>query len=75
MTVETEEKSNSNERQDATAALFGFPATSRSKLEQTLCLIKPDAIEQADEILKILQDEGFSVLKVRIYETTGTFRI
>jgi len=55
---------NNNSRQDATAALFGFPATNRSKLEQTLCIVKPDAFGKVDEILDILKREGFAILQV-----------
>jgi len=35
------------------------------KMELTLCLIKPDAMEHADEIVSILCREGFAVLQVK----------
>lgn len=34
------------------------------KIEQTLCLIKPDAMKDIDEIINILQREGFAILNV-----------
>ena len=60
---------------DTTAALFGFPATSHAKLEQTLCVVKPDAVEKADEIINVLRREGFTILQVAVifmsYVLTG----
>jgi len=50
--------------QDTTAALFGFPAASHAKLEQTLAIIKPDAVDRAEEIINLLRREGFTILQV-----------
>ncbi len=58
-----------NNVQDTTAALFGFPATSHAKLEQTLAVIKPDAVEQAEEIINLLRREGFTILQVTIHDS------
>ena len=35
-------------------------------VEQTLAIIKPDAIDKADEIEEIILKHGFSILRVKI---------
>jgi len=35
-------------------------------VERTLCLIKPDIIEKADEILHIIKKSGFYVVQVSV---------
>ena len=35
-------------------------------VERTLCLIKPDIIEKADEVLHIIRKSGFYVVQVRL---------
>ena len=34
-------------------------------VERTLAIIKPDAIEQADEIIEVIKEKGFTILQVR----------
>ena len=41
-------------------------------IERTLALIKPDAINQADEIETVVLSHGFTVLHVRYLETKIT---
>jgi len=60
-----------NVQQDTTAALFGFPATSHCKLEQTLCIIKPDAIDKAEEVINLFRREGFTILQARRVNMTA----
>lgn len=35
-----------------------------NQLEQTLAIVKPDAIDKADEIVSVIHREGFAVLQV-----------
>ena len=38
---------------------------SRIPLERTLALIKPDSVQDTDEIVRIIKNSGFSVLASR----------
>ncbi len=42
-------------------------------VERTLALIKPDAIHKTDEIEDVILQSGFTILKVCIGQTRGTF--
>ncbi len=44
-------------------------------VERTLALIKPDAIHKTDEIEDVILQSGFTILKVCISQTRGTFYV
>ena len=46
------------------------PPPSYIHVEQTLALIKPDAIDKINEIEEIILGEGFSILQVRTVIST-----
>lgn len=68
--VEDEEEQNGNNNNEETTA--GEITTSQgyappNQLEQTLAIIKPDAIDKADEIISVIHREGFAVLQVQVF--------
>ena len=52
-----------------------FPDPPAITVERTLAIIKPDAIDQADNIIEDIKKNGFTILQVRIsinYRCTST---
>lgn len=43
-----------------------FPDPPAITVERTLAIIKPDAIDQADNIIEDIKSNGFTILQVRI---------
>lgn len=39
----------------------GYPGIT---VERTLAIIKPDAIDKADEIIEVIKEKGFTILQV-----------
>ncbi len=69
-TQENQEGENGNNNNEETTvaeitSTQGFGPTNQ--LEQTLAIIKPDAIDKADEIISVIHREGFAVLQVCIF--------
>lgn len=68
--METQEpqdgQNGNNNNEETTVAEItstqGYGPTNQ--LEQTLAIIKPDAIDKADEIISVIHREGFAVLQV-----------
>ena len=45
----------------------GRAAKPAINIEQTLAIVKPDAMNKADEIVDIILKSGFTVVNVRLY--------
>lgn len=65
-TQEPQGEQNGNNNEETTVAEItstqGYGPSNQ--LEQTLAIIKPDAIDKADEIISVIHREGFAVLQV-----------
>ena len=47
-----------------------FPDPPAVTVERTLAIIKPDAIEQTEEILEEIKRRGFTILQVHVCPVT-----
>ncbi|ODN06418.1 Nucleoside diphosphate kinase 5 [Orchesella cincta] len=63
---EDEVVNNGNEETTTAGEMTAtHPYIPHNQLEQTLAIIKPDAIDRAEEIISVIHREGFSVLQAR----------